>query len=36
MPLYRFIELVLVAQLIFSAGGNYMSVIDCLCVRVLF
>ena len=36
MPLYRFIKLVLVAPVDFLAGGNYMGVIDCLCVCVLF
>ena len=34
MPLYRFIKLMLVAPVDFSARENYMGVIDCLCVCV--
>ena len=36
MPLYRFIEVMLVAPVDFSAGGNNVGVIDCLCVCMCF
>ena len=32
MPLYRFIKLMILHQLIFLGGVNYMGVIDCLCM----
>ena len=36
MQLSRFIKLMLVLLVDFSAGGNYMGAIDCLCICVLF
>ena len=32
MPLCRFMKLMLVAPVDYLAGGNYLRVIDCLCV----